>query len=875
MGRIVVLADHDETSQAHLSQTLTKAGYEVIAVDTARQVIDVLLSQGVALVVASFNLPDMDGVALAKTIASHEGVGITYTILLTEKSDENRLQEAFSAGAADCLRRPIDDSVLIARMRTGERMLAMEQDLEHKALEVTRANAEMAVANQELSLANRKLSHAVRTDELTRLPNRRAAMSRLRECWSFSTRHNYPLSCIVIDIDRFKLFNDTYGHLIGDLVLKEVAKTLQATARCEDTVSRVGGEEFLIICPHSSAKEAAIGAERLRRAIEALVVKHHGRELKITISVGVAEQHSNMTNPEELLKAADRAMYDAKIAGRNCVRLSDTDARSNLEAMLGTTCHLPNIKSAGAVLLLGKPSSSAKQFETCVKAAGYQISHDDISSNTIESLIKTPVDIVVINVDPLTAETMEIVRKIRANMTTHGISIAMLGTKPSEEALRTILAADVDDYISVPFEQGETAMRLRNLIALSRSRNELASSTEHRGEQARMLTLLIEYSRALVSAADQRTIIDHTLSTIAELTSSRRASIMLPDIEQEYLVIAKSIGVPNELKSQIRVKIGSGVAGKVYSTGKSVVVNSEGHNHRSSERYQSEFFACLPMICRSTDRTESIVGVLSVTERHSSRVFDPGELEFLDLISSMAAGAIYEIQLRNTREQARDGAVTAMAKLAEQRDGNTGRHLDRVSQLCSILAKELKTDSPYADQITDQFLHNLSRAVPLHDIGKVGIPDDVLLKQGKHGDDETQVMRRHVEIGRDTIRSLRKKVPGVGFLRMAEEVAHSHHEWYDGTGYPQGLEGDQIPLAARIAALADVYDALVSKRVYKDPSSHKQAIALIRERSGTHFDPVIVDAFMNCLKQFADACDSQSDLRDSFDESDDGIRSVA
>ena len=337
MGRIVVLADHDETSQAHLSQSLTKAGYEVIAVNTSRQVIDILLSQGVALVVASFKLPDMDGVELAKTIQGHEGVGITYTILLTEKSDENRLQEAFSAGAADCLCRPIDDSVLIARLSTGERMLAMEQDLEHKAIEVTRANAEMAVANQELSLANRKLNHAVQTDELTTLPNRRAAMSRLQECWSFSSRHNYPLSCIVIDIDRFKLFNDTYGHLIGDLVLKEVAKTLQAAARCEDTVSRVGGEEFLIICPHSSAKEAAIGAERLRHAIEALVVKHHGRELTITISVGVAEQNSKMTEPEELLKAADRAMYDAKIAGRNCVRLADTDARSNLEAMLGTT----------------------------------------------------------------------------------------------------------------------------------------------------------------------------------------------------------------------------------------------------------------------------------------------------------------------------------------------------------------------------------------------------------------------------------------------------------------------------------------------------------------------------------------------------------
>ena len=129
MSRVVILAEHDESSKAHLSQALTTAGYEVIAVDTARQAIEQLLSHGSVLVVASMQLPDMDGVEFAKTIADHEGIGITYIILLSEKSDEDRFQEAFSLRVADCLRKPIDDSVLIARLSTGERMLAIEKDL--------------------------------------------------------------------------------------------------------------------------------------------------------------------------------------------------------------------------------------------------------------------------------------------------------------------------------------------------------------------------------------------------------------------------------------------------------------------------------------------------------------------------------------------------------------------------------------------------------------------------------------------------------------------------------------------------------------------------------------------------------------------------
>jgi putative two-component system response regulator len=200
--------------------------------------------------------------------------------------------------------------------------------------------------------------------------------------------------------------------------------------------------------------------------------------------------------------------------------------------------------------------------------------------------------------------------------------------------------------------------------------------------------------------------------------------------------------------------------------------------------------------------------------------------------------------------ETRDVAIFAMAKLAESRDPETGAHLERVRSYSRVLAQHLGGLPKYHDEITPEYARLIYLTSPLHDIGKVGIPDTVLLKPGRLSDREFEIMKTHTTIGAQTLDAALKEFPGVKFLEMGRDIAASHHERFDGQGYPQGLKDTQIPLCARIVALADVYDALTSKRVYKAAFTHEIAKAMIAREIGAHFDPDLVEAFLQMEDKF-------------------------
>lgn len=201
-------------------------------------------------------------------------------------------------------------------------------------------------------------------------------------------------------------------------------------------------------------------------------------------------------------------------------------------------------------------------------------------------------------------------------------------------------------------------------------------------------------------------------------------------------------------------------------------------------------------------------------------------------------------------EATQDVAVFALAKLADSRDTETGEHLVRMRAYSQILAERLHEDGLYEDEIDEAFLSDLYRSSPLHDIGKVGISDAILLKPGRLTPEEYEEMKRHAEIGARTLEEVACSSPKGGFFRMAAQVARHHHERWDGTGYPAGLKGRDIPLCARIVAVADVFDALTSKRVYKEACSTQEAFDMIVSASGKHFDPTVVKAFVACFDKF-------------------------
>ena len=216
--------------------------------------------------------------------------------------------------------------------------------------------------------------------------------------------------------------------------------------------------------------------------------------------------------------------------------------------------------------------------------------------------------------------------------------------------------------------------------------------------------------------------------------------------------------------------------------------------------------------------------------------------------------------------ESRDMTIFALAKLAESRDEQTGAHVERMREYCRILAEVLSEKEDFRNQVDGDYVQLLYLTSPLHDIGKVGIPDSILLKPGRLDAEEFKIMQRHTVVGGETLDAAARAYPEAAFLQMARDIAWSHHERFDGKGYPQGCAGEAIPLCGRIVALADVYDALTTARVYKPAFSHDKARSIILEGRGTHFDPAMVDAFLESEDRFlavhrqlasAEACDER------------------
>jgi putative two-component system response regulator len=224
--------------------------------------------------------------------------------------------------------------------------------------------------------------------------------------------------------------------------------------------------------------------------------------------------------------------------------------------------------------------------------------------------------------------------------------------------------------------------------------------------------------------------------------------------------------------------------------------------------------------------------------------------------------------IKRTREVqvVQDVTIVAMASLAETRDNETGNHIRRTQNYVKALARKLQAHPKFAALLDDSMIEMLYKSAPLHDIGKVGIPDAILLKPGKLTPEEFEIMKTHATLGRDAIVAAEDLIDAPSsFLKLAREIAHSHQEKWDGSGYPGGLAGDEIPISARLMAVADVYDALISRRVYKPPFSRETSVGIIRDGRGKHFDPDMVDAFLEIEGEFHTIAeryaDSEADVK--------------
>lgn len=217
---------------------------------------------------------------------------------------------------------------------------------------------------------------------------------------------------------------------------------------------------------------------------------------------------------------------------------------------------------------------------------------------------------------------------------------------------------------------------------------------------------------------------------------------------------------------------------------------------------------------------------------------------------SRAQSQIQLMQHEKDLVRTRNAVMIGLASLAESRDHETGQHLERIALYSTRLAAALRGDPRFRNRISPSFVKSIGISSVLHDIGKVGVPDAILLKPGSLTPNEWQQMRRHSVIGSECIKHIERRLGNSNFLQVAHQIALHHHERWDGNGYPHELAGEAIPLAARIVAVADVYDALSMKRVYKDAFPHERCVAIIREEAGRQLDPAIVDVFLKIQDEF-------------------------
>ena len=312
----VLVVDDDPTALVVITTILEEM--ELCEVHTAcngREALAAALELMPQIVITDWLMPEMDGLELCRSLRNTEWGQPMYVIMLTGVEAEEEITKAFEAGVDDYVTKPINPSYLMARMRA-----AMHYARLLEAWERDRAQLEKFAA--ELAISNRRLEHAAMTDLLTGIPNRRAGMDALEKAWSASKRTEHPVSVLMIDVDRFKDINDRHGHAVGDRVLQAVASAIQSAARKDDTVSRFGGEEFLLVCPNTPAKTALMAAERLRHVVKELKLNIGGAEIPVTTSIGVASRENDMGDFDALVSAADKALYSAKSGGRDRVCLN-------------------------------------------------------------------------------------------------------------------------------------------------------------------------------------------------------------------------------------------------------------------------------------------------------------------------------------------------------------------------------------------------------------------------------------------------------------------------------------------------------------------------------------------------------------------------
>lgn len=435
----------------------------------------------------------------------------------------------------------------------------------------------------------------------------------------------------------------------------------------------------------------------------------------------------------------------------------------------------------------------------------------------------------------------------------HHAHISRFLSKPCpKEVLLETISDSMEQYrlrISEQLLQDRLKQTNQQLADLNNHLEQLVLQKTH------ALQLQYGFVSQMAKIANSQQIIDAFLAAIHDITGSDKINLWLnPKLDDKFNCYAATQSRISEFSS---LDCHGGVIAQTLNSHSRWLCND---SEVIANSFDKEIAQGTPYLCQPLTNNNRVIGLLLLASDTGQHSLDAPILEALASMANVAATALQSFWNREAFADAQDAIITALAKLSEYRDPETGAHLLRLKKYSALLCNYLAKTPEFQHRITAEFTQDLVRSSPLHDIGKVGIPDAILKKPGKLSEDEFAVMKNHAKIGGDTLRSVYDQYPSQNFIKCGMEIAYSHHEKWDGTGYPCGLKGEEIPLTARILALVDVYDALTCRRIYKAPFSREKAKSIILDGRGIHFDPALVNAFLNLESQFHQIAEEFADI---------------
>jgi len=704
-----------------------------------------------------------------------------------------------------------------------------------------------------------RLEHLAQTDSLTGLYNHRFFHERLRSELTRASRSHDPVAVLMFDLDDFKRVNDVYGHGAGDQLLLQVSRLALETVRGSDVVCRIGGEEFGVIMPSCDAGDALGLAARLTERLREVDFEPAG---PVTVSIGISQGPQHAMNPRELIACAEAAMMTAKARGKDQIVLYDDgeterpqpgssrEVRSiahlkMLQSLAGKLNRLNDVQQIGATI--------ATELRLLIDYHNCRVSlrdGDELRPITFigdhGAALGAPADAyttkVGVGITGRVAETGESL--LVPNALECEFAVRIPGTEELEESLAVVPLRygsrvtgvivisklglnqfDEDDVRLLEVLAGQASVALENARLYEQQRLEAEAAKE----AAEIANALLEASRELATAETLEDVLGRSVEVTTRVLGTDLAALWIQEESEPHDLVARaSFGYAREDDPAGRFRYAAALAHDWLDAAEPFVLESSD----LAQIHNTEVHDGTRIVVAPLKLEHNRVGALTATI--GERTLDDRQLRLLAGLAHQAKLAIESAEHYTSLERTFVSTVAALANALEVKDDYTASHARWITDMSMLVGRELELDR--------DALKRLELGALFHDIGKIGIPSEILQKPGPLTDEEFEIVKEHPELGE-------KILAPIDRLEDVRPIVRACHERWDGLGYPDGKAGTYIPVEARVVLVCDAFHAMVTDRPYRARLAHAEAVRRLEESAGTQFDPITVAAFVRLYEQ--------------------------